>query len=179
MVAVFGVEMSGYTLIMIIFFLFLIVVLVLGDIGDFFDIGADVDTDVDMGLSPISLPVIGAFGTAFGAFGTLFETLAYGPVLTAVLATGLAGLTAGGVWLLMLNVFVKTQAETRVKLEDLVGFKGQVSVPIRPGQPGQIVVITEARGRTLLQAIADDSIGTDEHVIVESVVGNSVKVKKL
>ena len=52
-------------------------------------------------------------------------------------------------------------------------------VPIRPGQPGQIVVVTEARGRTLLQAIADESIGTDEHVIVDAIVGNSVKVHKV
>jgi len=176
MVAVFGLEMSGYTLIMLIFFILLVVVLVLGDIGDF---GGDVGTDVDTGLSPISLPILGAFGTAFGAFGTLFEGLNYNPALTAILAAGLATLTAGGVWLLMFNVFVKAQAETRVNLEDLVGFKGQVSVPIRPGQPGQIVVITEARGRTLLQAIAEDGIGTDEHVIVESIVGNSVKVRKL
>ncbi|MGQ0797093.1 MAG: hypothetical protein ACT4OI_04405 [Methanobacteriota archaeon] len=179
MVSVFGLEMSGYTLIMLIFFVFLVLVLILGDIGDFFDVGGDVGTDADTGVSPISLPVVGAFGTAFGAFGTIFEGIGYTPLLTAVLAVALAGLTAGGVWLLMFNVFVKAQAETRVNLEDLVGFKGQVSVPIRPGQPGQIVVVTEARGRTLLQAIADDGIGTDEHVIVESVVGNSVKVRKL
>ncbi|HKZ89414.1 MAG TPA: hypothetical protein VJ300_04055 [Thermoplasmata archaeon] len=179
MVAVFGLEMSGYTLTMIIFFVFLVVVLVLGDLGDFFDFGGDVGTDVDAGLSPISLPVVGAFGTAFGAFGTIFEGLRYDPLLTAVLAVAFAALTAGGVWLLMFNFFVKAQAETRVDLGDLVGFKGQVSIPIRPGQPGQIVVVTEARGRTLLQAIADDGIGTDEHVVVESVVGNSVKVRKL
>lgn len=179
MVALFGIEMSGYTLIMLIFFIFLLAVLVLGDIGDFFDVGGDVGTDVDTGLSPISLPVIGAFGTAFGAFGTVFEGLNYGPVLTALLATALAAVTAGGVWLLMYNFFVKAQAETRVDLADLVGYKGQVSVPVRPGQPGQIVVVTDARGRTLLQAIADELIGTDEHVVVESVVGNSVKVRKL
>ncbi len=179
MVSVLGTEVSSYTLIMLTFFIFLLLVLILGDIGDFFDIGGDVGTDVDTGLSPISLPIIGAFGTAFGAFGTLFESLAYGSVLTAILATVFAALTAGGVWIFMLNVFVKTQAETHVKLEELLGYKGQVSIPIRPGQPGQIVVVTEARGRTLLQAIGDEAIGTDEHVTVESVVGNSVKVRKL
>jgi membrane-bound ClpP family serine protease len=82
-------------------------------------------------------------------------------------------------YVLMLNVFVKTQAETKVDLESLVGFKGQVLVPIRPGQPGQVVVVTEARGRTLLQAIADQEITTDEHVVVDSVVGNSVKVHRV
>lgn len=179
MVAVFGVEMSSYTLIMLVSFAFLLIVLLLGGLGDFFDFGGDVGTDVDTGLSPISLPIIGAFGTAFGAFGTIFEGLEYGIVLTAALATAFASLIAGGIWFLMVNFFVKAQAETRVNLAELTGYKGQVSVPIRPGQPGQVVVVTEARGRTLLQAIADDAIGTDEHVVVEAVVGNSVKVRKL
>lgn len=179
MVSVLGVEMSSYTLIMLVFFVILLVSLILGDLGDFFDFGGDVGTDLDTGLSPISLPIIGAFGTSFGAFGTLFEGLAFSAWLTAILATSFAALTAGGIWILMVNVFVKSQAETHVKLEDLVGSKGQVSVPIRPGLPGQVVVVTDARGRTLLQAISDDAIGTDEHVTVESVVGNSVKVRKL
>ena len=96
-----------------------------------------------------------------------------------VVALLVALLTAGGMYVVMLNVFVKTQAETRVDLESLKGFRGQVLVPIRPGQPGQIVVVTEARGRTLLQAIADEAIGTDEHVVVDSAVGNSVKVHKV
>ncbi|MGI0150050.1 MAG: hypothetical protein ACREDF_11045, partial [Thermoplasmata archaeon] len=111
MVAVFGVEMSSYTLIMLIFFIFLVVVLILGDIGDFFDVGGDIGTDVDTGLSPISLPIIGAFGTAFGAFGTIFESLGYGAILTGILATVFATLTAGGVWILMFNFFVKSQSE--------------------------------------------------------------------
>jgi hypothetical protein len=179
MIAVFGVEMSSYTLIMLVFFIFLLVVLILGGLGDVFDFGGDIGTDVDTGLSPISLPIIGAFGTAFGAFGTIFEGLGYGPGVTALLATAFAALIAGGMWFFMVNVFVKAQAETRVNLAELAGYKGQVSVPIRPGQPGQVVVVTEARGRTLLQAIADDAIGTDEHVVIETVVGNSVKVRKL
>jgi hypothetical protein len=178
MVEFFGVSVSIYTVIMFVFLIFLLIVVILGDIGDFLDIGG-ADTDVDTGLSPVSLPVLGVFGTAFGAYGTLIETLALGSLLTAVLALALAGLTAGGVWLLMLNIFVKTQAETKVNLADIVGFKGQVIIPIKPGHPGQVVVITEARGRTLLQAIAEETIGTDEHVVVDSVVGNSVKVHRV
>ncbi len=178
MVDILGLSMSGYTVVMLVFFLFLVLVLILGDIGDIgFD--TDVDADVDTGVSPLSLPVIGVFGTAFGGFGTLFESLGYGVLLTPILAVILATLTAGGMWVVMLNVFVKTQAETRVSMPELVGFKGQVMVPIRPGHPGQILVITEARGRTLLQAIADEAIDRDEHVVVEALVGNSVKVHKV
>lgn len=169
--------LSLYTWVMIAFLVILLIVLVLGDIGDLgFD--TDVGTDIDTGLSPLSLPVIAVFGTAFGGFGTLFEMMDFGPFVTPVLAIVGAMLVAGGMWVVMMNVFVKTQAETKVELKDLVGTKGQVMVPIRPGQTGQILVITEARGRTLVDAIADDSINTDEHVVVDSIAGNAVKVHR-
>jgi len=170
--------LSPYTWVMIAFFILLILVLVLGDIGGL-DFDHDIGTDVDTGLSPLSLPVVGVFGTSFGGFGTLLEILGFSVIVVPILATVFALLTAGGMYVLMLNLFVKTQAETRVDLETLAGYKGQVMVPIRPGQPGQIVIVTEARGRTLLQAIADEPIGTDEHVVVDSVVGNSVRVHKV
>jgi len=170
--------LSPYTWVMIAFFILLILVLVLGDIGGI-DFDHDIGTDVDTGLSPLSLPIVGVFGTSFGGFGTILEALGFQPILVPILATVFAVVTAGGMYVVMLNVFVKTQAETRVDLETLTGFKGQVLVPIRPGQPGQIVVVTEARGRTLLQAISDETIGTDEHVIVDAAVGNSVKVHKV
>jgi len=170
--------LSLYTWVMIAFLILLVLVLVLGDIGGI-DFDHDVGADVDTGLSPLSLPIVGVFGTSFGGFGTLLEALGFQPILVPILATVFAVLTAGGMYVVMLNVFVKTQAETRVDLESLTGSKGQVLVPIRPGQPGQIVVVTEARGRTLLQAIADEPIGTDEHVIVDAAVGNSVKVHKV
>lgn len=178
MVEFLGFSVSIYAIIMLVSFIFLLAVLALGGIADFFDFGG-ADTDVDTGLSPVSLPVIGVFGTAFGGFGTLFEGLDLGGILTPVLAAVLATATAGGVWAVMLKVFVRTQAETRVDLDTLVGHKGQVIIPVKPGQPGQIVVITDARGRVPLQAISDESIGTDEHVVIESVVASSVKVRRL
>lgn len=170
--------LSIYTWIMLAFIVLLLLVLVMGDIGGV-DFDHDVPSDVGTGLSPLSLPILAAFGTAFGGFGTIFEALNFGVLWTPILAVIFAGLVGGGMYVLMLNVFVKTQAETRVDLSELVGYKGQVLVPIRTGQPGQVVVVTEARGRTLLQAIADQEIGTDEHVVVDSVVGNSVKVHKV
>ena len=171
-------SLSLYTWVMIGFLALLLITLVLGDIGDFgFD--HDVGVDIDTGLSPLSLPIVAVFGTSFGGFGTLLESMGFGAFWTPTLAAVFAALVAGGMWILMLNVFVKTQAETRVDPAELIGHKGQVLVPIRPGQPGQVVVITEARGRTLLQAIADEAIGTDEHVTLDSIVGNSVKVRKV
>jgi len=172
--------LSPYTWIMIAFIVLLFLVMALGDIGGIdFDHDVGMGTDVGGGLSPLSLPIISSFGASFGGFGTIFEILGFGVVWTPVLAAVCAGLVGAGMYVLMLNVFVKTQAETRVDLTAIVGYKGQVLVPIRPGQPGQVVMVTEARGRTLLQAIADSEITTDEHVVVDSVVGNSVKVHKV
>ncbi len=170
--------LSPYTWVMIAFLLLLFMVLILGDIGGL-DFDHDIGLDVDTGLSPLSLPIVASFGTAFGGFGTILEIMGFGPIVTPVLAAVFAILVAGGMYVVMLNLFVKSQAETRVDLATLVGYKGQVMIPIKPGQPGQIVVVTEARGRTLLQAISDDAIGTDEHVAVDSIVGNSVKVHKV
>src|SRR5439155_22666783 len=112
-------------------------------------------------------------------FVPVLETVGFVPIITSHLSTVFAVLVSGGMYVVMLNLFVKSHAETRVDLATLVGYKGQVMIPIRPGQPGQIVVVTEARGRTLLQAISDDVVGTDEHVVVDSIVGNSVKVHKI
>ncbi len=170
--------LSPYTWVMIIFLMLLILVLILGDIGGL-DFDHDIGLDVDTGLSPLSLPIVAAFGTAFGGFGTILETLGFGSIITPVLAAVFAILVAGVMYVVMVNLFVKSQAETRVDLATLVGYKGQVMIPIKPGQPGQIVVVTQARGRTLLQAISDDPIGTDEHVVVDSIVGNSVKVHRV
>ena len=172
--------LSPYTWIMIAFILLLFLVMALGDIGGIeFDHDVGVGTDVDGGVSPLSPPIIASFGAAFGGFGTIFEYLEYGPVLTPLLAAACAGLVGAGTYMLMLDVFVKTQAKTRVDLATLVGSKGQVLVPVRPGQPGQIVFETATRGRTLLQAVADEEITKDEHVVVDSVVGISVKVHKV
>ena len=170
--------LSPYTWVMIAFLMLLILVLILGDIGGL-DFDHDIGLDVDTGLSPLSLPIVAAFGTAFGGFGTILEALGFNSIVTPVLAAVFAILVAGGMYVVMLNLFVKSQAETRVDLATLVGYKGQVMIPIKPGQPGQIVVVTQARGRTLLQAISDDIIGTDEHVEVDSIVGNSVKVHRV
>src|SRR5207249_4541577 len=125
------------------------------------DFDHDISPDVDVGLSPLSLPIVASFGTAFGGFGTIFETVGFGPIVTPILAAVFAVLVSGGLYVVMLNLFVKSQAETRVDLATLVGYRGQVMIAIRPGQRGQIVVVTAARGRTLLLAISGDVAGTD------------------
>jgi len=79
----------------------------------------------------------------------------------------------------LVNIFVKAQASSDVVLPELIGQEGNVTIPISPGQTGQVLVTTTARGRTLLSAISTEEIKTDETVVIEGVAGTSVRVKKV
>jgi hypothetical protein len=181
--------LSMYLFIAIICGTLLIVIALLG--GDF---GVDLDTDVDLdigtdvdvggfdaGLSPLSLPVVLTFGTCFGGFGAMFEALEYGkfttPLLSAAISAGISAL----LYVIIERLFVKTQATSSVKLRNLIGMDAVTSIQIKEGQQGQIVVITEERGRTLLPAISEEDIGTDQTVIIESFAGEAaiVRTKKI
>jgi len=51
-------------------------------------------------------------------------------------------------------------------------------VAIQPGRLGQVLVVTEERGRTLMPAIADETIPTDAAVTIIEIAGGSARVKK-
>jgi hypothetical protein len=55
---------------------------------------------------------------------------------------------------------------------------GTVSVAIKTGKKGQIIVVTEERGRTLLSAVADEPIPQDTIVEIKAIVGNGVRVER-
>ena len=130
------------------------------------------------GLSPLSLPIITVFGTSFGGMGALLEAAGANPLAVAFGAIVFAFAVAGGVYVVVVRAFVKTQAATMVDLPSLVGASAQVTIPVAPGQSGQVLVITEARGRTLVPAVADERIGTDEIVVIRESMGNAVKVAR-
>jgi len=174
---------SIYLLIMIIFAVLLFVVLFLGDF-DVGDVDLDVDGDMDMGgigggPSAFSLPVILSIGTAFGAFGVIFE--AYGwdpftiPMVSMVLAIGVGVLVFVGIW----KMFRATESTTRVNFENMIGLKARVSIPIRDGAEGQIVVTPPNRGRITVGAIADFDIERDEAVRIVELIGDVMKVKRI
>ena len=179
---------SIYLLIMVIFALLLFVVLFLGDfdVGDV-DVDLDVDGDMDIdasggighGPSAFSLPVILSIGTAFGAFGVIFE--AYGwdpitiPVIAMILAIGVGVLVFVGIW----KMFKATESTTRVNFDDMIGLKAVVSIPIRDGAEGQIVVTPPNRGRMTVAAMADYDIERDEPVRIVELIGDVMKVKRI
>ncbi len=177
-----------YTFIAIISALLLFVTLIFGDFIDVdMDIDIDVDADVDVGfgdfggagISPLSLPVLLIFSTSFGSFGGIFEGLHINSVLVPFIAGMCSFGLTGGAYLVLLKVFISTQANTTVKKGDLLGKTAQVTVPINPGKPGQVMVVTTARGRTLRDALASEKISSHTEVKIIGFSGNAVRVERV
>jgi len=178
--------MSLYVWIAMISLLFLVVLVALGGYG--MDIGGDIDADVDVGLdygdfsgpgiSPLSLPLVAAFGTTFGSVGALLETAGATDLITAATAAICAVLISGAMYWAVSKFLVRAQASTDVHPQALVGRDAQVVIPIHPGTQGQILIITEERGRSLFSAIAGEDIGRDTVVEITGFTGGIANVRK-
>jgi hypothetical protein len=162
-----------------------------GDVG--LDAGHDIDAGVDAGmdgdldvgtepgtgLSPLSLPIILVFMTAFGAFGMILEVIEINWLYVPFLA-GIGGVVIGGaMFFVMLKVFSVIESSSVVPLKKLVGMKANVSVPIKKGGEGQIVVVRSETGRMLVGAISDTNIPNDSIVEITEVMGDVVRVKPI
>jgi membrane protein implicated in regulation of membrane protease activity len=184
-------DISLYLLICIICGIALMVMALFGfdDLGDFDLGGADMDLDAGhfeaghgdfsgAGLSPLSLPLILSFGTSFGAFGAIFTSMDMNvylvPLLAGVLSLGISAL----LFFLLVKLFIQTQATTQVRTRKLVGETAAVTIPIKPGVQGQILIKTPERGRTLLTATSSEEIAKDEIITIIDVVGSTVVVTK-
>jgi membrane protein implicated in regulation of membrane protease activity len=130
------------------------------------------------GLSPLSLPLILSFGTCFGAFGTIFTSLGWNPVLIPIVAALVRLGISAILFFLLVKLFIQTQVTTQVRFKTLVGKDAQVTIPIKPGETGQILIITDERGRTLITATSDDEIPTDTIVTIKEFVGSTAVVRK-
>ncbi|HEY4705802.1 MAG TPA: NfeD family protein [Thermoplasmata archaeon] len=155
------------------------------DVGgaDLGDIGHDVATDAGQfsgaGISPLSLPILFAFGAFFGAFGTVIEAAQALPALAVpFFAALLAVVFTAMLFLLLMKFFGTVQVTTKYELKDLVGDNGEVTVPVHPGSRGQVLVVTDARGRTLLSAVSSQDLGTGERVKITGVEGGALVVEK-
>ena len=187
---------SVYLVIAIVCAILLIIMAFMGGFGGDADIGGhDVDVgghDVDMGhydaghgdysgsyLSPMSIPIILVFGTTFGAIGAIFEGLDYNYMIIPLIA-GIAGLAVAGTMYFMVSKYlISTQSSSHLVPNDYLGLTGMTSIPIRKGEPGQIVLNTEKRGRVPLSATAHEEIEDNVSVKVIAIAGNSVVVEKV
>lgn len=150
----------------------------LGDIGH--DVAADAGQFSGAGISPLSLPILFAFGAFFGAFGTVLESFQSLPSISVpFVAAGASAVITALVYYFLVQVFAKSQATTTYDLKDLVGTRGEVTVPVKPGVRGQVLVLTDARGRTLLSAISTQDLKTGDRVQITGVEGNALVVEKV
>jgi len=187
---------SIYLIIAIVCAILLVISVALGGLADHdFDMGGhDIDlggADADVGgpdmgygdfqgagISPLSLPIVLAFGTTFGSVGALLEQAEYNPYFVPLLAVIASAAVAGIMYFAISKMFVKTQASSNVNPRLLIGRDATVTVAIQKGKVGQVLVVTEERGRTLVPAIADEMIPTDTAVLISEIVGGSAKVRR-
>jgi len=150
------------------------------DVGHDVDVGdADIDAGMDASLSPLSLPIILVFVTSFGAFGMVLEVFDFNWIHIPFISAGIGVLIAGLMFFVMLKIFAATQSTSVVPLQKLVGMKAKVSVSIKTGNEGQIVVVRPERGRMLIGAIANENIPRDSVVEILEVVGDVVRVNRI
>ncbi|MGA1872123.1 MAG: NfeD family protein [Thermoplasmatota archaeon] len=165
----------------------LILMMVFGGLDLGFD-GADIDLDIDADMDldagggdigVFSLPIILSFTTAFGALGAIL-TYFDAPRVATPFISAIASLALAGILFLIVNYFFKHfQSDSTVRFNQLIGRKASVTVPIAPGQEGQIVLFTEQRGRTLIPATSATNIPSNAQVVVTGVSGDTVKVVTL
>jgi membrane-bound ClpP family serine protease len=183
MLEVMGV--SIYLLIAVFCGILMMAMFLLGDFSGDADVDIDMGGhaelgfgDADLGLSPLSLPIMLMFGTSFGTFGYIFERIIDNEFIVPVIAILISAVIAAIMYVLVLKIFVQTQTSSDIRLNDLVGKDAIVSIPIKDGSIGQIIVSTEERGRTILSAVSDEEIANDSIVMITKVMGDGVFVKK-
>ncbi len=160
----------------------LILMMVFGGLDLGFD-GADMDVDSgldlnigDSDIGVFSLPIILSFTTAFGALGAILTYFEMNRVATPFISA-LGALALAMILFLIVNYFFKYfQSDSTVRFNDLIGRKASVSVPIKPGQEGQIVLFTEQRGRTLIPAVSNKTMPNNARVMITGVSGDTVMV---
>lgn len=159
-----------------------------GDIGGHGHIGGH---DADMGhydaghgdysgahLSPLSVPILLAFGATFGAMGAIMDELITNDYAVLGIAVIVGIIVAGGMYGLVYTLLVKSQASTHISMKDYVGLDGLLTVGIRNKEPGEVVVNTEKRGRVPVPATASHDIEANSQVKVIGIAGDAVIVEK-
>jgi hypothetical protein len=196
-----------YVLIAIVCVVLLLVMAASGGFAHDIDMGHDIDIgghDVDFGghdvggghdadlghydaghgdfsgshLSPLSVPILLAFGATFGAMGAILDEVITNDYIVFCIAIMVGIVVAGGMYGLVYALLVKSQASTHTSMKDFVGLDGLLTVGIRNRESGEVVVNTEKRGRVPVPATATHDIGANTAVKVIGIAGDAVIVEK-
>jgi membrane protein implicated in regulation of membrane protease activity len=159
--------------------LFLVVMLVVGDLfGGDHDIGHDHGGigETDHGPSIFSFRIMAAFLTAFGVGGVVARY--YG--LSHVAASGV-GVVAGVfmAWLVLqfARVLHSQQASSELQMQSLIGTRAEVSVAIPAGGVGQVSLSSAgARSEHIARSSDGSALARGAAVVITGLGGDSVIV---
>lgn len=186
-----------FTIYLVIAIVCVVLLITMAALGGFHDLdmgGHDVDmggSDVDLGhydaghgdysgsqLSPLSVPILLAFGATFGAMGAILDDIVENDYIVLGVAVLVGIAVAGGMYWLVYALIVKSQASTHVSMKDYIGLDGLLTVAIRKGAQGEVVVNTEKRGRVPVPATAAFDIEANAAVTVTGIAGDAVIVER-
>ncbi|MCM8750327.1 NfeD family protein [Thermomicrobiaceae bacterium CFH 74404] len=164
MLIYFGIALLGLLL--------LIVTLVVGEIDDVLDFGADGD-----GVGPFNGKVLAASLTAFGSAGMLATYYDRSPVTGALIAAA-AALAVGALAWWLIGLFYKQQATTEFSMSWTRGRLAEVTTAIPEGGLGQVLYRDATGSRQLLARSREGaSIPAGQLVRIVDVVGTAVIVE--
>ncbi len=177
--------MVSVYLLLLIAFLVLTVLIYGTGFGDF---GVDATADADLGGDashdgglhhPFTISGILFMGLIFSAVGFILEDGNVASNLIPWVALPIGAIAGSGVYYMFYRFFVRSQGDSTVRAQDLVGMKAVVTVPIAPGSDGQVVIIHDKSGRVLYGAQSEESLKRDAHVVVTDRVGSILVVRSL
>jgi len=164
-------------------FLILVVSFASGELFEHGDLaGHDADFHGDVhggaGVSILSSRILSVFVTAFGGFGAIGIHLGYSTEVSTALGLG-GGLVFGTVIYLFASFLFSQQASSDVRVCDLAGATGHVSVTIPKAGLGQVRCTL---GESVVEKIARSQDGgeipVNTLVKIEAVVGETVVVRR-
>ncbi len=149
-----------------------------GDHGHDAGHGVDHGGDHDSIVSVFSPRVIGTFIMGFGAGGTIAVYSGAGTMAASFAGLGV-GVALGGVMYLITSMFYSQQSTTIVRMDEVVGRTGIVTVAIDPGSVGKVEVAIGDLRRDYLARAADRSkaLGRGQSVKVTAHHGSELTVE--
>jgi len=158
-------------------FVFLVVSLLFGEIGDHLDGGFDHDVAHE-GPGFFNIRVLSVFATAFGGFGAVATYYGLGTIGSSGVAF-LSGLFFAALIYAFARFLYSQQASSGVRTQEILGRPARVVVPIPAGGIGQVRC---QLGEELVDKIARSSDGSaipeNTAVTVTEVLGDAVIVAR-
>ncbi|MFN7972682.1 MAG: hypothetical protein U0166_10095 [Acidobacteriota bacterium] len=153
------------------------------DVGHVHDLGHDQGHGhgESSGFSWLSPVVLASFVTVFGGAGFISNRgLGFGSVGSMLMASGMALLVSGGVFMVMDKLFASTQASSEAEMATIVGKEAEVITPIPAGGFGEIAYLCKGSRLTApARSLIGDPIDRREMVRIDKVSGSTHYVTRI